>query len=129
VKQLEQDIERKIQAHEVGKLLTTIDGIGSRTAACLIGELGDPSRFRDAAALASYVGVVPRLRQSGKRAFAGARPSARKCAPAPSALDADISRRTEKPMVACALRTPPGCRKAAEGRDNRLHAQIARRGL
>jgi len=34
---------------------------------------GDPSRFRDAAALASYVGVLPRLRQSGKRAFSGAR--------------------------------------------------------
>ena len=73
VKQLEQDIERKLHAHQVGKLLTTIDGIGSRTAACLIAELGDPSRFRDAAALASCVGVVPRLRQSGKRAFAGAR--------------------------------------------------------
>jgi len=73
VKQLDQEIEGKLQTHEVGKLLTTIDGIGSRTAACLIAELGDPSRFRDAAALASYVGVVPRLRQSGKRAFSGAR--------------------------------------------------------
>src|SRR6202521_5806974 len=73
VKQLDQEIERKLQDHEVGKLLTTIDGIGARTAACLIAELGDPSRFRDAAALASYVGVVPRLRQSGKRAFSGAR--------------------------------------------------------
>jgi len=73
VKQLDQEIERKLQSHEVGKLLTTIDGIGARTAACLIAELGDPSRFRDAAALASYVGVVPRSRQSGKRAFSGAR--------------------------------------------------------
>src|SRR5713226_1685606 len=73
VKQLEQDIERKLEDHEVGKLLTTIDGIGLRTVACLIAELGDPSRFRDAAALTSYVGVVPRLRQSGKRAFSGAR--------------------------------------------------------
>ena len=73
VKQLEQDIERKLQAHEVGKLLTSIDGIGSRTAACLIAELGDPTRFHSAAALASYVGAVPRLRQSGKRAFTGAR--------------------------------------------------------
>jgi transposase len=47
--------------------------ITARTDACLIAELGDPSRFRSAAALASYVGVVPRLRQSGKRAFSGAR--------------------------------------------------------
>jgi transposase len=73
VKLLDQDIERKLQAHQVGKLLTTINGVGARTAACLIAELGDPSRFRDAAALASYIGVVPRLRQSGKRAFSGAR--------------------------------------------------------
>jgi transposase len=72
-KQLDQDIQRMLQSHEVGRLLTTIDGIGARTAACLIAELGDPSRFRNAAALASYVGVVPRLRQSGKRAFSGAR--------------------------------------------------------
>jgi hypothetical protein len=59
------------QAHEVGKLLTTIDGVGPLTAACLIAELGDPARFRSAGAIASYVGVVPRLRQSGKKRFSG----------------------------------------------------------
>jgi transposase len=32
VKQLDQEIERKLQSHEVGRLLTTIDGIGARTA-------------------------------------------------------------------------------------------------
>jgi transposase len=58
---LERDIERKLDAHEVGKLLTTIQGVGPLTAACIIGETGDPARFRSAAALASYVGVVPRL--------------------------------------------------------------------
>jgi transposase len=68
---LERDIERKLDAHEVGKLLTTIQGLGPLTAACIIGETGDPARFRSAAALASYVGVVPRLHQSGKRRFSG----------------------------------------------------------
>jgi len=68
---LARDIERKLDAHEVGKLLTTIKDIGPLTAACIIGETGDPARFRSAAALASYVGVVPRLRQSGKRRFSG----------------------------------------------------------
>jgi transposase len=42
-----------------------------KRAACLIGELGDLARFRTSAALASYVGVAPRLRQSGKRRFSG----------------------------------------------------------
>jgi transposase len=55
----------------VGKLLKTIPGIRSQTAAYLVGELGDPARFHSAATLASYVGVAPRLRQSGKRRFSG----------------------------------------------------------
>jgi transposase len=74
IRQLENDIGLKLERHEVGKLLTSIDGIGSQTAARLIAELGDPARFRSAAALASYVGVIPRVRQSGKRRYSG-RPS------------------------------------------------------
>jgi transposase len=71
LKDLARDIGRKLDDHEVGKLLTTIEGIGSLTAACLIAELGDPARFRSAGAIASYVGVAPRLRQSGKKRFSG----------------------------------------------------------
>ena len=41
------------------------------TAVCLIAELGDPTSFRSAGAIASYVGVAPRLRQSGERRFSG----------------------------------------------------------
>jgi transposase len=65
------ELARDMKQHDLGKLLTTIDGIGPQTAAYLIGELGDPARFHSAAALASYVGVAPRLRQSGKRKFSG----------------------------------------------------------
>jgi transposase len=57
----------------LGKLLTTIEGIGPQTAACIIAELGDPARFGSVKALASYVGVIPRLRQSGKRRLSGRR--------------------------------------------------------
>lgn len=67
LKELDRDIELRLDDHEVGTLLTTIDGIGSGTAARLIAVLGDPSDFRDERALAAYVGVVPGLRQSGKR--------------------------------------------------------------
>lgn len=65
---LDGNIETGLNKHEVGKLLTTIDGIGTGTAARIIAVLGDPSDFRDEKALAAYVGVVPALRQSGKRA-------------------------------------------------------------
>lgn len=67
VRELDRDIASKLDGHEVGKLLTTIDGIGSGTAARLIAVLGNPADFRDERALASYVGVVPALKQSGKR--------------------------------------------------------------
>jgi transposase len=66
LRELERDVERTLGQHEVGSLLTTIDGIGPQTAARLIAELGDPAGFRNAAAIASYVGVIPATKQSGK---------------------------------------------------------------
>jgi transposase len=67
LRELDRDLEGKLGEHEVGSLLTTIDGIGPTTAARLIAELGDPARFRAASSLAAYVGVIPALNQSGKR--------------------------------------------------------------
>ncbi len=64
---LECDIEQRLAQHQVGQLLTTIDGIGPQTAACIMAEVGDPARFGSLRALASYVGVIPRLHESGKR--------------------------------------------------------------
>jgi transposase len=66
---IERDIERLLTEHEVGRLLTTIDGIGPQTAAKLVAELGDPAAFRSAGALAAYVGAIPGLRHSGKRTW------------------------------------------------------------
>ncbi len=66
LRELEGDIERTLKTHEVGTLLTTIDGIGPLTAARLVAELGDLAGFRDAGALAAYVGVVPGIKHSGK---------------------------------------------------------------
>jgi transposase len=65
--ELDRDIEGKLREHEVGRLLTTIDGIGPHTAACVIAEVGDPAHFPTPSALAAYVGTIPGLHQSGKR--------------------------------------------------------------
>ena len=73
IRTLEGDIERTLRDHEIGTLLTSIDGIGPQTAARLIAELGDPAEFHSAAALAAYVGVAPATRQSGKRQLPRAR--------------------------------------------------------
>jgi transposase len=67
MRHLDVDIERTLDHHHVGKLLTTIDGIGPHTAARLVAELRDPADFRDANCLAAYVGVVPATNHSGKR--------------------------------------------------------------
>lgn len=67
LREVDGDIERTLAEHEVGTLLTTIDGIGPTTAAHIIAEVGDPASFASPAMLAAYVGVVPALKQSGKR--------------------------------------------------------------
>jgi len=67
LKEIERDIEGLLEAHEVGKLLTSIEGLGPHSAARIVAAVGDPARFKSAAAFAAYVGVVPGLRQSGKR--------------------------------------------------------------
>lgn len=66
LRRIDGNIERTLDSHEVGKLLTTIDGIGPHSAARIIAEVGDPAAYRDAAALAAYVGVVPATNHSGK---------------------------------------------------------------
>lgn len=72
LRQLDRDIETRLDDHEIGKLLTTIEGIGTGTAARLIAVLGNPAEFKSERALASYVGAIPGLRQSGKRQTAHA---------------------------------------------------------
>jgi transposase len=64
---LEEDLARQVQEHPVASLLTSIDGIGVLTAAQFVAAVGDPARFRNAAALAAFIGVVPGTRQSGLR--------------------------------------------------------------
>ncbi len=67
LRSLEREIERLLERHEVGTLPTTIDGIEPPTAARLVATFGDFTAFPSGATLAAYVGVIPALRQSGKR--------------------------------------------------------------
>jgi transposase len=68
IAELEQDINRSVDDHELGALFVSIDGIGPQTAARILAVVGDPAEtFRNAAAFASYVGAIPGLYQSGKR--------------------------------------------------------------
>ncbi|MWV15348.1 transposase [Pseudomonas sp. L-22-4S-12] len=46
-------------------LLTSIDGIGERTAALLLAELGDPLHFESARAITAFAGLNPKLQDAG----------------------------------------------------------------
>lgn len=62
-------IEAHLEAHPALRqqrdLLITIPGVGKLTAAVLMAEVGDFSRFGSARQLAAYAGLVPSHRQSG----------------------------------------------------------------
>nr|WP_181793741.1 IS110 family transposase [Streptomyces sp. WELS2] len=62
---LETRIEALLEAHPLSQVLTSMPGIGVRTAAVLLATVGDGSSFPSAAHLASYAGLAPATRQSG----------------------------------------------------------------
>jgi len=56
---------RKQVDSQLSKLLQSVPGIGIQTAALLIAELGDITRFKDAKAVVAYMGLDPKVKQSG----------------------------------------------------------------
>ena len=63
---LAQEIEEAFLAHPFGELLATLPGIGPRTGARILAEIGDGSAFATGSKLAGYAGLAPVTRQSGK---------------------------------------------------------------
>ena len=72
LRELERRIETTLRDHEVGTLLTTIEGIGPQTAARVVAEVGDFERFSGPEKLAAYVGSIPGIKHSGKKKPSGA---------------------------------------------------------
>ncbi|MFI8209346.1 IS110 family RNA-guided transposase [Streptomyces werraensis] len=62
---LEAQIETLLEAHPLSQVLTSMPGIGVRTAAVLLATVGDGSSFPSASHLASYAGLAPATRSSG----------------------------------------------------------------
>jgi transposase len=59
------EIEEVFLAHPFGRLLVSLPGIGPRTGARILAEIGDGTRFADGSKLAAYAGLAPVNRQSG----------------------------------------------------------------
>lgn len=69
-------IEELLEAHPLSQVLTSLPGVGVRTAARILIDVGDGSRFRTAAHLAAYAGLAPATRTSGS-SIRGERPPER----------------------------------------------------
>lgn len=69
IAKLEKDIEDHIDRHPSLKhdadLIKSIPGIGATTVARILGHLGDVRRFKNAKALAAFLGVTPKHNLSG----------------------------------------------------------------
>jgi transposase len=62
---LAKQVEAILEAHPLGGVLTSMPGIGVRTAARILLHVGDASAFPSAAHLAAYAGLAPVTRRSG----------------------------------------------------------------
>jgi transposase len=69
-------IEELLEAHPLSKVLISMPGIGIRTGARILINVGDGSAFPTAAHLASYAGLAPATRNSGS-SIRGEQPSRR----------------------------------------------------
>ena len=62
---LGKEIEEAFLAHPFGEILASLPGIGPRTGARILAEIGDGTDFASGAKLAAYAGLAPVTRQSG----------------------------------------------------------------
>jgi transposase len=69
-------IEELLEAHPLSRVLTSMPGIGVRTAARILIDVGDGSGFATAGHLAAYAGLAPVTRNSGS-SIRGEHPSRR----------------------------------------------------
>src|SRR6185295_19038493 len=72
VDRLDERVKHVANEHPRATLLMTHPGVGPVTALATDVFVGDPTRFLDGKALASYVGMIPREYSSGKRQRLGA---------------------------------------------------------
>jgi transposase len=65
IAQIEKQLDSLGKANPRVQLLTTIPGVGVRTAEAIVAFLDDPHRFHNSREVSAYAGLVPRQFQSG----------------------------------------------------------------
>ncbi len=64
-KRICEDVERMLDDHPLSHVLISMPGVGVRTAARILLEVGDASAFKSAGHLAAYAGIAPVTHRSG----------------------------------------------------------------
>jgi transposase len=64
-KMVASEVEEILDAHPLAGVLISMPGIGIRTAARILLEIGDASSFKSSGHLAAYAGIAPVTRESG----------------------------------------------------------------
>jgi transposase len=72
IEELDQEVSEEVHQHPQARRLLTHPGVGPITALATEVFLGDPMRFSDGKALASYIGMIPSEHSSGGRQRLGA---------------------------------------------------------
>jgi transposase len=72
IDELDRQVSRQVDQHPPARRLMTHPGVGPVTALATEVFLGDPLRFTDGKAVASYMGMIPREHSSGGRQRLGA---------------------------------------------------------
>lgn len=65
-KEIQATLAEELKTNPLGEVLATIPGFGPRTTPRALTEIGDPHRFANGAKLASYAGLAPTDRRSGR---------------------------------------------------------------
>lgn len=63
----DREIEDALEGNEVAQRLRAIRGVGPITVYCFLHVIGDPGRFKQSRTVGDYLGLTPRLEESGGR--------------------------------------------------------------
>ena len=70
-KRMYKELKRLMKKSAVGEMLCSVPAIGPATAAAFVATIDNPERFPNSERVASYLGLVPRVMQSGETDYRG----------------------------------------------------------
>ena len=71
VAKFDEELKAQAKQHPVCKKLQRVGGVGPLVALGFVTAIDDPARFKSAAQVGAYLGLVPRVQQSGESGYLG----------------------------------------------------------